>query len=271
MPRISKSDVYAALDRAAEHMLSAAEGDMTITRRGIRSKLRTLSGVEKALVDIFYRFMDHRTPNTEGIITSADIEGAIRYAKEKMIDKYDLNRIGLSKKEIEEMSTTGKLAVALARQLKRASATWPTLEPEALAKYLGEISEGLFFTSYANEGDSTYKAFYRKAELIELTAEAFAQVMNLDQNNPEEIVWIINDADDFFQEEAHMFDIEGFYNEDFVQHRDLAEVMQGRLHDIKVIVIGEDSFDVNPQHPVYIVGIAEDGSLVGLETHTIWT
>jgi len=121
MPRIAKADVHAALQRAANHIIDAGGSDGRVSRADVQAKTAQLKGTEKELVDIFFRFIDHRDHGAGAQITKADVDKAVAYAKEKMIDKYDLNDNGLSSKEIAEMSRTGKLAVELSQQLKLAA------------------------------------------------------------------------------------------------------------------------------------------------------
>jgi len=125
MPRIAKADVHAALQRAADHILDAARPDGRVSRRDIKDKVQTLGGTERALVDIFYKFIDHRDAAPGAQVTKKDIDRAVAYANEKLVDKYDLNSNGLSKDEISRMSTTGQLAVRLARELKAAAGAQP--------------------------------------------------------------------------------------------------------------------------------------------------
>jgi len=120
MTRISKSAVHGALERAARNIAGAAGDDGRISRSEVKDKLKTLTGTEKKLTDIFFRFIDHRDHVAGAQVTGADIEKAVAYAKEKLIDRYDLDRNGLSAAEISKMSLTGKLAVELARELKKA-------------------------------------------------------------------------------------------------------------------------------------------------------
>src|SRR5512137_1787724 len=122
MTRISKQSVYAALEKAAKNITDAAGHDGRISRADMKAKLGELSGTEKKLTDIFFRFMDHRDFRAGAQLTKSDVDKAVAYAKEKMVDQYDLNDNGLSKSEIAKMSLTGKLAVDLAKQLKGAAA-----------------------------------------------------------------------------------------------------------------------------------------------------
>jgi len=132
MPRIAKSDVHAALQRAAQHIQDAAGPDGRVSRADIKAKLDTLKGTEKNLVDIFFRFIDHRDHVPGAQITKKDIDKAVEYSKEKLIDKYDVNNNGLSNSEISEMSRTGQLAVQLSKELRMAATIAQLEEPEPI-------------------------------------------------------------------------------------------------------------------------------------------
>jgi hypothetical protein len=122
MPRLAKTAVHAALERAAKNIITASPNDPFISRRDMRAQLKKLRGVERSLTDIFYRFIDHRDAAPGARITAKDVHDALAYAKAKLIDQYDLDENGLSEDEIAQMSRTGKLAVALAYELKRSAA-----------------------------------------------------------------------------------------------------------------------------------------------------
>tara|TARA_B100000683_G_C12474242_1_gene548899 strand:- start:197 stop:616 length:420 start_codon:yes stop_codon:yes gene_type:complete len=120
MARIAKADVNAALARVAQHINNAAGGDKITSRADMKAKLETLEGTEKQLADIFFRFIDHRDHKFGARVTSKDVEKALTYAQDRMIEKYDINTNGLSKSEIDQMSRTGQLAVQLSQELKLA-------------------------------------------------------------------------------------------------------------------------------------------------------
>ena len=86
MARLSKQKVYAALEKAAQNMLDASGDDPIVSRKDIREKLKELEGVEQQLTRIFYRFIDHRDAKPGARITRKDIEEALAYAKETMVD-----------------------------------------------------------------------------------------------------------------------------------------------------------------------------------------
>ena len=118
MSRVAKGDVHAALARVAQQIVDAGGPDKRTSRADMQAKVESLQGTERALADIFFRFIDHRDYRPGAVVTAKDVNKALDYAKEHLIDKYDLNTNGLSKAEIDKMSTTGQLAVKLARELK---------------------------------------------------------------------------------------------------------------------------------------------------------
>jgi hypothetical protein len=117
MSRISKSS---ALQRAATNITRAAGADGRTSRAELKTALTSLKGPEQKLTEVFFRFVDHRDFRAGAQVTKTDIDRAVRYAKETLVAKYDLNRNGLSAAEMKSMSLTGKLAVDLARELKAA-------------------------------------------------------------------------------------------------------------------------------------------------------
>lgn len=130
MPRISKNDVNKALEQAGRRLVDASGPDKRISRADAKKALGNLEGTEKKLVDMFFRFTDHRDFKSGAQVTAKDIQRAIAYAKEHMVAKYDLNANGLSKTEIAKMSLTGRLAVDLAKALKAAAVTPPPTTPD---------------------------------------------------------------------------------------------------------------------------------------------
>ena len=266
MARLAKNDIHKALEKAAGHIRAAAGEDGITSRADIRRKLGTLEGTERALVDIFYRFMDRRDAKPGARITESDISGTLAYAKDRLIDQYDLNRNGLSKAEIEKMSTTGKLAVALARQLKKEAVGDTNAEGKKLSLKLGELAEGLWFDQLGSEAAIELKSFFAEASLTELTEDTFSQTLNLDPNDVTQVIerFITPDAE-FYEQ---FLDV----NDHADSAEDLIDLMKASLKDIRVIVLGRDNApEVGSEHPTYWVGIARDGSLVGLETFVVWT
>lgn len=118
MARVAKADVHAALERAAKHIIDAGGPDQITSRKNLKAKLRELEGAERGLTAMFFGFIDHRDHELGARVTPPDVERALVYAKKELVDDYDLNGNGLSKDEIATMSTTGKLAVRVAQEMK---------------------------------------------------------------------------------------------------------------------------------------------------------
>lgn len=140
MPRIAKTDVNRALEMAANRIKDAGGSDGRVSRTEMTAALKGLTGTEKKLTDIFFKFIDHRDFKTGAQVTSKDIDRAVKYAKTTMIAKYDLDNNGLSATEVKKMSLTGKLAVTLAKELKAAAAKSTALDAGTFNDFLDQVT-----------------------------------------------------------------------------------------------------------------------------------
>jgi len=124
MPRIAKTEVNRALELAAKTILQAGGADGRVSRADLKNAMATdrIPRDQRALIDIFFKFVDNRDFKAGAKVTAKDLNKAVAYAKEHMVAKYDLNSNGLSKDEVAKMSLTGKRAVELAKALKAAAA-----------------------------------------------------------------------------------------------------------------------------------------------------
>ena len=140
MPRIAKAEVNRALELAAMRIKDAGGSDGRVSRAEMTKALKGLTGTEKTLTDVFFKFIDHRDFKKGAQVTSADITRAVTYAKSTMIAKYDLNENGLSATEVKKMSLTGKLAVSLAKELKAAAAAKSPLDEGTFHEFLEKVT-----------------------------------------------------------------------------------------------------------------------------------
>ncbi|MCB0633164.1 MAG: nuclease A inhibitor family protein [Saprospiraceae bacterium] len=269
MSRISKNSVHAALERAADIILSATTGDPFISRRDIRNKLEELQGEEKALVGHFYRFVDARDAKKGARVTKKDVEAALLYTKEKVLDKYDLNNNGFSKAEIDNMSTLGKLTVAFATHLKRVALAIESKTPEDIAQKLTELTDGVFFTGFGSEGDEPVEVIHLQTDLDYLDAQALADALGYDTSTPEGTI----EKQYTYSPELNFELIDSIYftDDDYgIRTNEVVRYMTAYLTDLIVVIFGEDLV-APPQHPWYWAGIAKDGSIIGLQSQVIWT
>ncbi|MDP1825488.1 MAG: hypothetical protein Q8L48_19675 [Archangium sp.] len=139
MPRIAKAEVNRALDLAAMRIKDAGGADGRVSRAEMAKALQGLTGTEKKLTDVFFKFIDHRDFKSGAQVTSADVKRAVAYAKTTMVAKYDLDHNGLSATEVKKMSLTGKLAVTLAKELKAAAAAKSPLDEGTFSEFLEKV------------------------------------------------------------------------------------------------------------------------------------
>lgn len=267
MARLAKQKVHSAFDKAAQHILEAAGNDPIVSRQDIRTKLLSLEGIEQQFTSAFYRFIDHRDAKPGSRITKKDVHEALAYAKEKLVDTYDVNNNGLSAAEIAAMPLLARLAV-------RYSLLQDLIQPErtsdALYDRLFELGNGLYFPAWANESDAYLSVFRKDANLTELTPQSFRAALGLDPSKPEESIqlwhqgranyaWIFEQYEEYEQLAA----LESF--------KTLHAFMEAYLRQLTHIVVGSDGTRSNSEYPVYFVGLSPQGDLLGVQSTTIWT
>jgi hypothetical protein len=199
---VNVADVNKVLEAAAKHIMDAKGNDPVVSRKDIKAKLDTLSGEEKALVDMFYRFTDHRDSKPGARITQKDVDATLAYAKRKLVERLDHSGDGaLSNDEIAGMSRIGKLAVAIAQHQQNPVTPPPNPTQGYSANVNKAIDEGLLEIKKSgnnitgvrvtSDWDSTLKPSELAKEVLGLGADALTEftVGNISQ-------W---DSDDSYQ------------------------------------------------------------------------
>lgn len=270
MSRISKKAVHAALDKAAANIISAKGTDAFVSRADIRQKLSTLSGIEQRLTDIFYRFMDARDHRPGARITQRDVDDTLAYAKEKLIDKYDLNNNGFSTAEIEKMSLTGRLAVGFAMALKR-MALLESLDTQAeWLAYLGELSAGLVDFSFGSESDYHLEPVFFETPQDLLDQAAVIDLLDL---NPELPAEAIVRSGPLSRGLFHPEMLDYYQEMDPAGHQralEINRIFEDFLRQSTYFIIGLDNIGI-VEHPVYFLGLTSEGNVAGYRGILIWT
>ena len=156
------------------------------------------------------------------------------------------------------MPPLGRLAVKVARHRQRSG--------EDLSNHFEALALNLVFDDYGTElTNEQLLSFHAPAQLEGLTAQAFVATLKLDLDDPKQRVHRIESAADFF----HRL-IEHHTPGQTAQAVALAQTMQSILVDLHVFILGDDPAG-GPMHPVYIVGVAPDGSLAGLRARVQWS
>ncbi|MDP1822240.1 MAG: hypothetical protein Q8L48_03330 [Archangium sp.] len=114
MPNVSRKSIHTVLDQAAKTIIAAGGPDGRASRADVTKKLQELTGTERALVDTFYKYVDHRDAAPGASITRADVASALKLAKAKLVNAYDLDGNGLSAAERAKMGKVGQLAAQIA-------------------------------------------------------------------------------------------------------------------------------------------------------------
>jgi len=262
MSRIAKSHVNAAFEWAANQISEAGGRDGVTSRAEIRRRIGELTGPERDLVDFFYRFIVRRGAAHNERVTRADVDAALALARQDLVAAFDTNDNGLSSDEVAAMPPLGRLAVKVARQRERSG--------EELAELYEELAFSLFFDDFGTElPPERFLSCHLPARLEALTAETFratvGPTLGVEPGDPKGSIARIEDAGAFF---ARL--IELHTPGQAAQAQALAQTMQSTLGDLAVYIVGHDP-EGGPIHPVYIVGLAADGSVAGLRARLKWS
>lgn len=129
-----------------------------------------------------------------------------------------------------------------------------------LAKDLEKMMKGLV---YISEGDYPYKAFHAPLDKSKpFDAAHFKALAGLPASRK---ISMQSAADFFKQNQDPQY---GSDAADIAKYKALEAAMKADLKDIKLIYGGPEDM---VEAPVYVVGRAKDGSLVGLSSTRIWT
>jgi len=280
MARIAKADVNRALKLAADTIVKAGGNDGRTSRADMKAALKTLQPKERALADIFFKFIDNRDFKKGAQVTRTDVTKAVAYAKQHMVAKYDLNNNGLSKSEISKMSLTGRRAVDLAKALKAAGTTGGDAGM-SVADFKKAITENSKDLTYTSEADYSPEAISGKpanaqgvteanvraafgAKLGEFYADDDMKLSDLafELYSPSESASYIKDLgtprvddDEWYQKEARGFAV-------------LNGLVAKNLTDVRVMRVGPKGDDGKLEqdaglYGMMIIGKAKDGQLAG--------
>jgi hypothetical protein len=150
------------------------------------------------------------------------------------------------------------------------------LSGKDLAAKLGKVADDLIFDGLATEAtDATLTSVHipgsnlstsTRAGVLEALAKIGVRVTDPDAEIP-----VCMPAASYDPEYGPD---RGFFRElygDQAKIKELEALMTTQLKDLKVVVIGPDDGSYDAVHPLYIIGTARDGSVVGLKSYVVWT
>jgi len=277
MARISKASVYNALRRAGDHIIDAAGNDPFVSRADMRRKLTTLNGTEASLVDLFYRFIDARDARPGARVTAKDVEAAISYAEEKLIARFDLNNNGLSKAEIEQMSTTGQLAVSLAWELKVNNGRSSIESAETWISTINEMVKGVMYFAVGSEAGYPLEPVYFPNPVQAIDYNTMVNTLDLDTSDPFQDIYNIEPLFNEALLEPSRVEVDYAFAAANPNHGiDPIEVAQRvndfaaeHLRSLHRVHIGLDIPEIL-EHPLYRVGLTDTGAIAGVKTTLNW-
>ncbi len=120
--RIAHSVPEQGAEHIASLILKSAGADGIISRKDADALFDSLyaegRGTEKIAAEYFFSFIDHRDHEKGARVTSADVDKALAYAKEKLLENKDKNNNGYSKDEVAKFSTTAKAFLLVGQMIE---------------------------------------------------------------------------------------------------------------------------------------------------------
>lgn len=265
MSRLTVQNLLDTIQQAAEDLRAAAGADGQLSRQDFNRIIEDKTGTERALLEAFYRFLREEDQSNMRI-TRAILEKGVKFVQDKIIAQFELAPGGLSLEENNAIKKLGEDTLPLAFQLKRAAKGSTYLSAMEIFEKIKQLTPELFFDDLGSEGSEAIEAVHIPANIVDLTEASFAKALKLDIENPDEAIARFVPAEPHFTKfisQHYPFELDA-------KAIQIVNVMKENLRQNSVIVIGEDNV-APPEHPVYVVGVADDGSLVGFKSKVIWT
>ena len=146
-----------------------------------------------------------------------------------------------------------------------------TLSGNQIATGLDNLVEEIIIDVYGSEADSRGKVFtlWRPSGIDISSKKGVLDVMSMFvRNSYDDQLGLFVTDDEFFKD---VITGNSSYEEYRAQFVSIKNYMQAHLTDIHVAVLGEANGDCSADHPIFIMGKARDGSIVGIAGFVIWT
>ena len=153
-----------------------------------------------------------------------------------------------------------------------------TVNPtKALVEKIAEASSGLELDYFASEASDGFSPVHINAKTENLSSfedfkkavtQAGAHEFGLTSDMLQTVGKFEDASENFYGW------IQEYYAdspEELAHAKELVSAFSTELRDAKVIIVGQEYTIEGAEHPVFIVGIAKDGSLVGVQSTVVWT
>lgn len=268
MSRISILDLSNTLEETREILLNAGGEDGMVSRADLRKLIESLSSEQlKRFIEMFYDFLRRLENRPRMRVTEETIDRGIAFIQEQIVAQFEIAD-QFSPKTNQAILQAHDAAYPIAMELIRTTKDSLALTPLEVAEQIAQLKEGLFFDDYGTESGDPIKAFYLESDIRELTPESFRTAMGLSLDDPKEKIERYEPADSAF-----LTFIEVHFRVGLTEPaRAIVDLMKQHLKQHTVFIIGEDyNPEVPPVHPVYVVGVGENGDIAGFESVVVWT
>jgi len=268
MPQVTIIDLERTLNDTRSTLLSAADGDGIVSRADLKRLLQqTEDPLKRRFLEFFYGFLIKLENRPRMRVTEKVIDSGIAFIQDQIIPNFEVKE-SFSEGTNQTIAQINESAFPMAMELIRVTATELVLSPRELSERIAPLTEGLFFDDYGSEAAIGIEPFFLAHPGKLLSPESFVQALGVDPNTPKGKVARFEPADRVLLTFVEQHLRSGTAD----QARTLVELMQANLSDPKIIIMGEDNHpDLESNHPVYVVGIGENGDLAGFRSVVIWT
>lgn len=270
MAIIKISDLTNTLEDTRKTLLSATNGDGVVSRADLKRLLQqTEDPLKSKFLEFFYSFLRKLEDRPKMRVTEEVIDRGIAFIQKQIIPNFEIQE-NFTPRTKQKIAQIHKAAFTMAMALIKITnnQNQELLSPLEVSKSIAELVEGLFFDDYGSEAAIPIETFFLEHPEEALSPESFVNALGLDPNTPKGKVERFEPADNAF-----LTLIEQQYNPKLKeQAQTIVDLMKTNLKDHTVIIVGEDNHpDLESNHPVYVVGIGEDGNLAGFQSVVIWT
>ena len=274
--RIAHATPERGLYHVAGMIRQAAKSDLITSKADAEqyaSKLHLEGrGTEALALRTFFGFIEHKDAKPGSRITDADITKAVDYASEHLLANKDKNNNGYSKGEIAKFSTSAKAFLVIG-QLVEAGVLGSAMpiDGKGVQKALSATIKDQQFDQMGSEGGAGLRAVHREAKLDKIDEAAFRKAFDMPKR-PIQVFekFTAQDLRTFIEVNATTYDKNGkaSISGEAADQAFATTAMLRSLTDLKVVVTGKGD---EGSLATYIVGLAPDKSVVGLQTAVVWT
>lgn len=272
--RIPRATPERGLFHVAGMIRAAAKADLITSREDAEKYADKLysegRGAESLAFRKFFSFIDHRDTGRGSRISDADITRAVDYALENLLANKDKNNNGYSKSEVATFSASAKAFLLIGQMIEKGmlSSAMPIEGGEA-RKALAKAVTGQQFDQMGSEGGQGLRAVHRDGNFSAVDEKSFRKAFDM-PNRPIQVIekFKAEDLRQFIEVNSTDWQSSDQQNAALSDRAFATTAMLRSLTDLKVIVTGRGDEGLLA---TYIVGLAPDKSMVGLQTGVVWT